>query len=105
MDCLSFVLAPARSLSWALEGKAQEDNPWERRQGRPALACRFTRSGSPFSLRPERFRARFIRFRTRFARPVMVDQGSAPGFCGMALETQSAGFLSFTEYAMQLSLA
>src|SRR6476620_4827117 len=40
MDCLSFVLAPARSLSWALEGKAQEDNPWERRQGRPAYACR-----------------------------------------------------------------
>src|SRR5688572_8952711 len=67
---LPFLLYdPARSLSWALEGKAQEDNPWERRQGRPALACRFKRSGSPFSLRPERFRARFIRFRARFARP------------------------------------
>src|SRR6476620_11441809 len=83
MDCLSFVLAPARSLSWALEGKAQEDNPWERRQGRPAYACRFERSGSPFSLRPERFRGGFIRFCRRFARPASAISASHRAFAAL----------------------
>src|SRR5262249_33663585 len=80
---LPFLRAPARSLSWALEGKAQEDNPWERRQGRPAHACRFKRSGSPFSLRPERFRARFIRFCWRFARAASAIRGRHRAFAAL----------------------
>src|SRR5215204_6254002 len=104
MDCLSFFM-PRREASHGPGRKGPRRQPLGAETGETGACLPLPTKRLSFQPPTGAVRARFIRFRTGFARPVRVDQGSAPGFCGMAFETQSVGFLSLTEYAMQLSSA
>src|SRR5262245_25401417 len=71
---------------------AYSHGPWKERPKKTTLGSgdrgdrllpAASRSGSPFSLRPERFRARFIRFCWRFARAASAIRGRHRAFAAL----------------------
>src|SRR5688572_8952710 len=104
MGCLSFFMTRREA----------SHGPWKERPKKTTLGSgdrgdrRLPAASNEAALLSASDRSGFEPALYGFARALQglrVDQGSAPGFCGMAFETQSVGFLSLTEYAMQLSLA